>query len=374
MITDFKVKVNRQQSIEIQTLLKNLGGIEDVLSPLLNEEYLFYDDLSSPKLTWGTSISFFLDNPLPLYEYDILKNELLSLFGENITIPDFKIRNLNEEKSKRIQELVFGLGGTWRNGDTDINYAGERCLYYSQRDKLIRSLFETSFFEHSEPEYTFEQLTSLLGVLLTVRNSQDIDFRIESENNNDVMIPDFKIHVNPEESAEIQRLLIQLGVYWDRHRSIYPDREFLYYRNEDLTGLSWGNIRSWYETQQLPEYTFEILKEILNSLISRQEERNRVGLASARGFGTSDNTIIGAADNGPPLVIDNIVIDEASFIDGDYLNTIDRSSVQFVTDTAGNIQYSTFSSLPQPSKKAGEEDWGKDADNIISDLKRWLHY
>jgi len=95
------------------------------------------------------------------------------------------------------------------------------------------------------------------------------------------MIPDFKIRVNPSQSEEIQRLVLQLGGAW---RSGYKDILRIAHNNFFLflvtssysnnSELFWDLNENTFIHRDLPEYTFDELKNTLLSLLSGNSGEN----------------------------------------------------------------------------------------------------
>jgi len=95
------------------------------------------------------------------------------------------------------------------------------------------------------------------------------------------MIPDFKIRVNPSQSEEIQRLVFQLGGTWSNgyknilripHNNFFLFLETSSYSNNSK--LSWDLNENTFIHRDLPEYTFDELKNVFLSLLSGNSGEN----------------------------------------------------------------------------------------------------
>lgn len=82
------------------------------------------------------------------------------------------------------------------------------------------------------------------------------------------MIPPFKVRVRPTESEQIQALVFELNGHWafsNNTNSNFLDCPYLLYDPEE--GLSADDNSNIFEQDELPEYTYEQINNMLNNLL-----------------------------------------------------------------------------------------------------------
>lgn len=329
MIPNFKVRVNESQSRIIQRLMFSLGKTwADGAIEIRNALFLFYDGTGGIRANaeWYYNVS-----TLPSYDATVLMSVLNTLSTANgrnetryqevsVQIPHFKVR-VNASQSREIQSLMFSHGASWLdsngsrgnfiNDAVNLYYNGTlSCMTYDNID-----LFE----EGPEPLYEADELIDIL------RN-------LTSPNMDSVSFLEFKTAPNGGQCRRIQELIFSLGGTWET-----GTREFLHI-NSKLAFIENVGLKILTSDYEMDTCTaLRINSEVLIERLQRFVSEGRVIIGNGR------------------LSVPNV-----------------RSSVSTYVSINNNEVDSVIQPLPDADNISSKNL--ADVDDVINDLKKWLHF